>query len=121
VWDAVYGKIGGKVIPKYPINMPKNRAAVSLRPRTLFFRIKRTYRYRYPAYREKFCEADPQCRDVKFRKLRMRAYFADCGDIWKNRFINLTKSAHAALASKMSSGGTNTLGAVIANSAKTAA
>lgn len=51
----------------------------------------------------------------------MRAYFADCGDIWKNRFINLTKSAHAALASKIFSGGTNTLGAVIANSAKTAA
>ncbi|WP_297963310.1 hypothetical protein [uncultured Campylobacter sp.] len=39
----------------------------------------------------------------------------------KNRFINLTKSAHAALMSKIFSGSMNTLSAVIASSAKTAA
>ena len=81
--DAVYGKIGGKVIPKYPINMPKKQSGCVFASRGSFFRIKRTYRYGYPVYREKSCEADPQCRDVKFRKLRMRAYFADRGDVWK--------------------------------------
>ena len=111
--DAVYGKIGGKVIP-ISYQYAEKTERLRLYARGSFLSL-------YPAYHKKSREADPQCRDVKFRKLRMRAYFADCGDIWKNRFINLTKSAHAALASKIFSGSTNTLSAAITNSAKTAA